>query len=429
MDEYRDYKVVLREAELLSSSPETVADWLRDHIPWSETDPTDDRLEANLLARQERVIDLALARYGTCGSVLQDLFAREDEVLRAAALSNENVYQGIDFPGFLDMDRQLNWLSGLSEIELQALFSNPKLASYQIKKFFSMEGAWQVLSESQRKTAAWCIVNNMMKWTDTFSVFDWGTWENTRLEAIGTAYAFADLVEMTPPWPAMLARLYAKLGEPSSINFDPLKIAVRWTTSDDEDDTKKENQKGNLTTHQEVRCGLGRLAAAKARGDIKKLQSLLQHRDVAIRCGAYLVAHLSSEQVDAACKKDKYLACSHLIQNEHIWRYGETRDLLEEACRKVSKGEEWIITVLHGFHRQRDLMTEAHPDWFEEKNWQDDDVAEKPLTESSVGEIVEQIATSPAFIALTAKVEATSKEGTYRFWVVMAILVVIAFQI
>ena len=61
MDEYRDYKVVLREAELLASSPETVAGWLRDHIPWSETDPTDDSLEANLLARQERVIDLALA--------------------------------------------------------------------------------------------------------------------------------------------------------------------------------------------------------------------------------------------------------------------------------------------------------------------------------------------------------------------------------
>jgi hypothetical protein len=150
---------------------------------------------------------------------------------------------------------------------------------------------------------------------------------------------------------------------------------------------------------------------------------------MAIRCGAYLVAHLSAEQVDAACKKDKNLACHYLIPNEHIWRKGETRDILEEACEKASKGEEWIISVFHGFHRQRDLMTEAHPDWFEEKNWQGDEVAEKPLTESSVGEIVEQIATSPAFIALTAKVEATSKESTYRFWVLVAILVVIAFQL
>lgn len=429
MDEYRNYKVVLREAELLASSPETVADWLRDHLPWSETDPTDDSLEANLLARQERVIDLALARYGTSASVLQNLFGREDEVLRAAALSNENVYQGIDFPRALDMDRQLNWLSGLSEIELKALFSNPKLSSYQIKLFFSMEGAWQVLSESQRKTAAWCLVNNMMQWTDTFSVFDPDTWESTRLDCIEAAYAFADRIEMTPPWPAMLARLYSKLGEPSYISFDPLKIAARWASSDDEDETKKDNKKGNLTTHQEVRCGLGRLAAAKAGSDVKKLESLLQHKDVAVRCGAYLVAHLSAEQVDAACKKDKYLACNYLIPNEHIWRYGETRDILEEACDKASKGEEWIISVFHRFHRQRDLMAEAHPDWFAEKNWQDDEGAEKPLTESSVGEIVEQLVTSPAFISLTARVEANSKESTYRFWVLVAILVVIAFQL
>jgi hypothetical protein len=198
---------------------------------------------------------------------------------------------------------------------------------------------------------------------------------------------------------------------------------------DDEEKAKKENKNGYLTTYQIVRCGLGRLAAAQARFDKEAIQKLLLHEDVAIRCGAYLEAHLSAEQINAACKKDGALACDHLIKNEHIWRKDETRDVLEEACDKASKGDEWIISVISGFYRQRDLLTEAHPDWFEEKIWQDDEVGEKPLTESSVGEIVEQIATSPAFISLTAKVEATSKESTYRFWVLVAILVAIAFQL
>jgi hypothetical protein len=429
MDDYRDHKVVLREAELLASSPETVADWLRTHDRWSATGPADDSLEVNLLARRERLIDLALARYGQCKNVLEDLFGRDDDILRAAVLSNEKMHHGIDFPRFLDMDRQLNWLSGLSEIELKALFSNPKLSSYQIKLFFNMQGAWQVLSERQRKTAAWCLVNNMMQWTDTFSVFDPDTWESTRLDAVEAAYAFADRIEMTPPWPAMLAHLYSKLGEPSHISFDPLKIAARWASSDDEDETKKDNKKGNLTTHQEVRCGLGRLAAAKARRDVKKLQSLLQHKDVAIRCGAYLVARLSAEQVDAACKKDKYLACNYLIPNEHIWRDGESRDILEEACRKASKGEEWIISVLHRFHRQRDLTAEAHPDWFEEKYSQENGSMEKPLTESSIEELVDRVLSSESFIALGSSISKIHRTDTFRFWTLVIMLLAISYQI
>jgi hypothetical protein len=168
MDEIRDPKVVLKEAELLASSPEMAADWLRGYNRWSATDPADDRLEHNLLARKHRLIDLALARYGQCEEVLRALFGRDDEILRAAALSNENIYKySIHLAPFLDPERQreLGWMGKLSDLELKALFYNPALPGNCIQDFFEMQGAWTVLSDSQRRVAAGCLVQNMMQWT------------------------------------------------------------------------------------------------------------------------------------------------------------------------------------------------------------------------------------------------------------------------
>lgn len=430
MDEIRDPKVVLREAELLASSPETVAEWLRGHNRWSLTDPADDSLEANLLAREHRLIDLALARYGQCREVLRALFSRDDEVLRAATLSNENIYKySIQIAPFLESEcqKELRWLGKLSDLELKALFFNPALPANCIRDFFDMEGAWAALNDSQRRVAAGCLVQNMMQWPDTFNALDASTWDNFRLDAARSAWEFAGKAEITPPWPYWLGHLYSKLGIPSYTVADPLQMASRWTNSDDEEKSKKDNESGNLTTYQEVRRGLGRLAAARA--SKKELSELMAHHDLAIRCGAYLVGHLSAEQVNAACKNDGKLACSHLIENEHVWKNVETRDILEEACKKSSKGQDWVISLSHYFYRQRDRMIEAHPDWYKEDEWTDDEVKEKPLTESSIGELVDRVTSSDSFTALAKSIERMQTTASTRFWVLIAILAVIAFKI
>lgn len=155
----------------------------------------------------------------------------------------------------------------------------------------------------------------------------------------------------------------------------------------------------------------------------------MAHHDLAIRCGAYLVGHLSAEQVNAACKNDGKLACSHLIENEHVWKNVETRDILEEACKKSSKGQDWVISLSHYFYRQRDRMIEAHPDWYKEDEWTDDEVKEKPLTESSIGELVDRVTSSDSFTALAKSIERMQTTASTRFWVLIAILAVIAFKI
>ncbi len=435
MDENRDLKVVLKEAELLASSPETVANWLRDHNRWSATDPADDCLEANLLARKHRLIDLALARYGQCDEVLRTLFSRDDEILRTATLSNENVYRSSSYQiaPFLDPhhehgDDGLSWVSALSELELKALFSNPALPPFPIREFFEMKGVWQVLSEGQRKSAAWCISRNMMQWADRFSVWDASTWEGRRLDAVRAAWELADKIEMTPPWPALLGRLYAELDCPRFVKTDPLQMAARWTDPDDQEKSKEENAQGYLTTFQEVRCGLGRLAAANDGYGKEVLSAIIAHDDIAIRCAAYLVGNLSAEQVKAACEKDELLACSYLIKNEDVWKRYETRDLLEEACEKFSKGQDWVVSLSYHFHRQRGIMSKAYPGWFKQNAWSDDEADKKLVTASSIGELVERVTSSEAFIVMGKSIERMQATASKRFWVLIAILAVIAFK-
>ena len=434
MDEIRDLKVVLKEAELLASSPETVANWLRYHNRWSATDPADDSLEANLLACNHRLIDLALARYGQCDKVLSTLFSRDDEILRTATLSNENVYRtsSDQIAPFLDPDYKLgkdkfNWVSALSELELKALFSNPALPPYPIRDFFEMKGVWQVLSKVQRESAAWCISRNMIQWADTFSVWDASTWESGRLDAVRAAWELADKIEMTPPWPTLLGRLYAKLGFPLSIRTDPLLMAARWKDPDDQEKSKEENSQGYLTTFQEVRCGLARLAAAYDRSGKEVLGALIAYDDVAIRCGAYLVGDLSAEQVKAACEKDEQLACRYLIKNQYVWKTYETRNVLEEACEKFSQWQDYI-SLIDDFHRQREIMSEAYPDCFKHNALPDDEAEEKPLTASSIGELVGRVTSSEGFLALRKSIERMQATASNRFWVLIAILAVIAFK-
>lgn len=429
MDENRNFRTLLKEAELLASSPEVVANWLQSHNRWSASEPSDDSLEANLLARRERLIDLALARYGQCEAVLQELFARDDQILRASVLSNENAYQSSIFDIVPFRDRELSWISELSQIELEALFSNPALPNYQIKQFFDMKGAWLALNESQRETAAIQLIGNIRKWTDTFSLADSSTWESTRLDAVQSVWKFSEKIHITPPWPYWLGRLYLSLGVPSYIGFDPLQAASRWSDPQDQEKAIKENANGFLTTYQQVRCGLGRLSATEALYDKEKLKSLLEHGDVAIRCGAYLVAALSAEEINAVSKKDGKLACAHLIENEKVWRREETRDALQEACKRASKGQDWIVSLSADFSRRCDHMEKVHPDWFERKNWTDDEVEEKPLTESSIGELVERVAASETFILMEKGLEMQSKAGTIRFWTLLVLLGIIALQI
>ncbi|MFM7630829.1 MAG: hypothetical protein ACKO43_03340 [Alphaproteobacteria bacterium] len=81
----RDYKNIIKEAELLASSPEAVVAYLKER----DSQDGDDELEQALLRLNHPLIDLALAQYGRSLDVLKTLFHRGQLPLKVAVLANQ----------------------------------------------------------------------------------------------------------------------------------------------------------------------------------------------------------------------------------------------------------------------------------------------------------------------------------------------------
>jgi hypothetical protein len=74
---YRSHSIRINEAKLMASSPDTVASWLTKagkHSSW--TNDADAAFELNLLARNEGLIDLAVAEHGLSAEALGQFFRR-----------------------------------------------------------------------------------------------------------------------------------------------------------------------------------------------------------------------------------------------------------------------------------------------------------------------------------------------------------------
>lgn len=132
----RDPRTVILQAELVASSPERVRTWLEQRAADSRSlrFGDDEPLERALLERNEPLINLALAQFGSESSVLDALLAgagRENKPIRLAALLNEaagaRVFGGM--PEALLAGQTVEaFLSGLDVEGITALFSNRTLS-------------------------------------------------------------------------------------------------------------------------------------------------------------------------------------------------------------------------------------------------------------------------------------------------------------
>lgn len=419
----------------MASAPESVASWLSEKGRKSRWGgDADDALEMNLLARNERLIDLALAENGLSEEVLRSLFQRDDEIIRAAVLSNTRALNqnfGIRYWTFATENNDLSWMASLSKVEAEALFANPALPDHFVADFFEQKGVWEELSEDQRVSAASKIIDTLSDRPERDDFNDgWADYSYSKV--FDAAWTFSRSAPVTLKWAYLLGELYSKLAPYAFSKFNALETAERWHPQNDEDQQfereKDDNASGYLSTFQRVRFGLSRLAAESSHGKKDKRETILGSDDVAIRCGGYLALNFQPEEIEAAVEKDGKLACRYLIGNESIWTKNATRETLREACRSVSKDDDYIVSQSFDFSRQDDRMRERHPEWFvdeEDPLFPDD----KPLTESSIGEMTDRLAASTPMINLKAFIEAQSRVDTFRFWVIVVALAVVAFQL
>jgi hypothetical protein len=388
-----------------------------------------------LLARNERLIDLALAEYGLAQEVLHQLFHRDDEVVRAAILSNQRLLKSktefglwVEYWQFVSEGPDVSWMAGLSLVEAQALFTNRSLPDAFIADFFEQKSPWEVLNDDQRLSAANGIIETLRERQISQVSSNSRTFFRGSV-AGNAAWKFASIAPVDVFWAYALSELYSFLTPDTIFNFDPLQVSERWHVQDTDkselEGQRQDNENGYLSPYQGVRCGLARLASRK----LGSAGEILTNEDVAIRCGGYSALSLSVAAMEAAFATDGNLACNYLIQNEKVWRYEGLRSALEEICRRASEDEDYIVLQTANFNREEIRLRELHPNWF------GDDISvstvndSKALVESSVREMTQAIVRSREFVALTSLLKIQAKEKAWGFWVIIAFLAIILFKI
>jgi len=402
MAKHRSFTVMLTEAELLVSSADFVADFLQKtkRQKWASDNEIDDETEKSLLARQDDRIDLALARYAMSDDVLSELYGRGQQILRAAVLSNERhpLHEGSFAWKFLrGADDKLSWLGRLSDLELEAFFSNKYIHDELVTSFFEKSEVWSALNDDQRLLASWYMIKKLVDRPTKNNSYDWD--DIGYSSVFDAAWTFSKVSDVSYEWAARLETLYARLVPECFSDFDPLETAKRWHAVKPGDGKAAgsdiDNRYGYLTGFAGVRFGLGRLAANLFYRQEFDRAKILDNADIAIRCAGYQELELSTQEIGSACDKDGVFACRHLIYNEKIWRKLENREILGDACSRVSKGYDYIESLVREHNIQSDKIEQKYPSWFEEKiEIEDYRFERKNISEVSVGQIHSYVAKS-----------------------------------
>lgn len=373
MAEYRNYKTIITEAELLASPPTVVVDWLKERsakVDGLFGHEGDDALEAALLDRDDPLITLALARFGLSEGVLQSLFARTDApTIRLAVLSNTAYPRSTwRFPsGLVGTRDDWDWAAALTDDELVALFENEELPDEFVRGFLEREGCWEIFDDRKRQLAIIAMSKKLSERGEYDGHWD-GYSDYSHSKVFDVAWRLASDVPVTLQWAHALNHLYHRLRPYSFSIKNPLELAKRWYPAADDteqlEQERKSNERGYFGPYQKVRSALGRLAADGA-NDSSIRSDLLNSDDVALRCAAYRTLSMKPEEILAAYERDTALALDDLLENTNIWRREETREALSEVCWQSSKDDkESSLMYPEIFSRKRNRLEVDKPAWF-----------------------------------------------------------------
>lgn len=403
---------------LLASSTERIRDRLVERgAQASFFDPISKEVEAELLARQERLLDLTLAEFCLYPETAQALFFREpaDKTLRLLVLSNAAMAEAGSFRGFPNClfgseDATLAFLPNVSGSERAALFSNPSLDDSFLDSFLSLGPPWEAMDTEQRLWALENLAANekLQRRRDETEFYDGWAWYMAGKPfsaAWGLIYRLEPSPEAAPRLSSLLRNLPADCSEKDEVGA----ALGKWQTPESEASKEAdENEKGRLSAYQMVRQAGARLLASDYKAQV---QDQLTSDDVAIRCGAYEGARkLSEEAVETAVERDGDLARVYLIRNKHLWRKQPLRDLLVDVLRGAKTEEpRWE------FERWERHYRKQSPGWFADEDYSEPE--DRPISESSISEVVAGVTNDPAIKDLQGRLAMLERTQQYLLWI------------
>jgi hypothetical protein len=414
------------EAILLASSSPAVADYLVNRGESSKTrvwDAISAETEAALLERGDRLIDLRLAEYCLHQSTAQSLFQRDatDWPVRSLVLSNQGLAAGLIFHSFPQCvfggeSALTAYLSTITPDELSVLFTNPTLDNSFLENVLSLGNLWQAMPEQSQRIALSSLASNpkLHKEVSTSDHAEGFGWYMAG-KPFAAAWRLVINLEPTAVNATHLSHLYDRLAPYCLQREGILASLPRWVPQSDDEARAEvsDNEKVRASSYQDIR----RAAAAMLLASYEvKQEALLDSEDMALRGGAYVAGKFTPQTIRDAVKRDGWFATESLMRNAACWRTEKHRDALHDG---LSASDD--DTIRWEYRRWADKFAKDHPNWFEDRE-ANLELEDRPLSESSTGELARHIFSMPAFASLDAKLEHIAQSQKVQLCLLAAIL-------
>jgi hypothetical protein len=377
-----DY-VLITEEELLNSSADRVYDWFKFRgekdgvITFSEA--LDDEVELKLLDRGDRLIDLAIAKYGVHIEAISKVFNKalddKNQPVILACLGNLTISKvenrsttGLPYRLIEDEDKRKSWFSNISKKEIYTLFSNPTISDAFLENFLNGDDYWNLLDDSKREYAVYSLSNNKRMIGEKkdsrrryIKDFDDGYRDFKYRTVFHEAWRLAEKVPLTKNWATTLATLFEKMPD-ETFKFKSEEVAKRWLLEDDEEDKNKLKMWPN--PFEEIRISLYDLTTKENNEKYGGNKIYLDDKDIARRISAYKKLRLNVEEMREAYNRDKILAVSGFLDNICVWVDENKRDVLHELCVDVDKIYDYPFDGVERYNFLEEYYRKNTPEWF-----------------------------------------------------------------
>ncbi|NQY63165.1 MAG: hypothetical protein HRT38_05435 [Alteromonadaceae bacterium] len=339
---------------LKHSEPQFVFDSLeknrRKKISFMDEDRS--KLEEMLLERNDPIIDLALALYGSTPDVAYELFKRPSKELKIATLSGTQVLK--EFLGKDDfVDRVLSDLIEEDDTELyHPFFSNDLLPDEIIISLYEREDPFDKLDD--RDWVLCCSYTDKNKristpynstWLDGLAEYDYN-------KLFSAGWNLFKTFPKTPLAANVLSNLASVLVVHPPYDTNLIDMISRWKKESDDDSDAYDR---------------ARSYGANMINDSRQFEELKKSDDLALRKAYYRNQKwVKPEDVLEGFEKDSIDYIDEALYNMNIFANAEAREALKKVCWEAPDPGSHMDQPNY-FNGRCEYWQSQHPEWFEDE--------------------------------------------------------------
>jgi hypothetical protein len=353
-------------AYLVRCSPQRAYDWLRDHGHKGTEKPShygenSAVLEYLLVRRNDPLIDLGIAQFGTSTAAIKRVFKRGDTGIRCAALSNPRVGpSGFLRHWWLDEDGIVALIESGSDAELEALAKNEFLSDDAIEHLLERSKEFSKLSDNQYlKMLMWLGGNPRMSKPYDHSKLD-GYAEYSHGRVFHQAWELARTLPTEEKYADVLYELLNNTTLP--VLFDDAKGVIdRWHIESPSEHDERPNAASYWLR--------SRLADVMEPND-----DLLNSDDWALRESFYRRFRPRDYEDWPKFMEKDHAAFDALIENPELWQTQERREQLSEGAWEIPDPHSSMMAP-NQFRWEEERKRRDNPEWFKDE---DEEYSTKP---------------------------------------------------